>query len=196
MEQKHQDIHYRYALSSHVNAQSIEATELGVKTVETLENIVQKYLMSINAAFEEETELVREDKNKGKILKKRRNFDKSVNVLSSMKEYRLGIIKSDANNAHGTGPSDNVLCKEVIFNSLFSRFKVISRAFKNPVQKHSSLPSGLPKPSKYLQRMRLSRSHYYPSGQTPIYYCINKQCKLKVEWIKQQQKRTRQQKKK
>ena len=45
--------------------------------------------MSINAAFEEETELVREDKNKGKILKKRRNFDKSVNVLSSMKEYRL-----------------------------------------------------------------------------------------------------------
>ncbi len=184
----------------YVNAQSIEATELGVKTVETLEKYCPEILdEQLTRHFEEETELVREDKKtKEEILKEAQEFLTKALTRFKQHEKNIGEALLKAMQITRTELSRVTqcpLCKEGDLSIRYSpRFKsYFLGCSKYPQCKNtSSLPSGLPKPSKNTcKECGSPEVIIIRQGKRPFYYCINKQCKLKVEWIKQQQEKNK-----
>jgi DNA topoisomerase-1 len=180
----------------YVNAQSIEATELGIKTVETLEKYCPEILDEhLTRHFEEETELVREDKKtKEEILKEAQEFLTKALTNFKQHEKKIGEALLAATRTTQTELSRVTqcpLCKEGDLSIRYSpRFKsYFLGCSKYPACKNtSSLPSGLPKPStKVCKECGSPEVIMIRQGKRPFNYCINKQCKLKVDWLKQQQ---------
>ena len=53
-----------------------------------------------------------------------------------------------------------------------------------------SLPQGLPKPSKKTcKECSFPQVIIIRKGRRPFDYCINKECKLKLDWMKKQQEK-------
>ncbi len=177
---------------NYLKDQSIEVTDLGMKTIQTLTKYCPEILdEELTKNFEEDMEEIREKKNtEEKILKDaKKELDK---ILKHFKENEINIGKalSDANQETMEKESHVgkcLVCKEGNLRILYSR-KTKSKFIacdKYPNCKTTfSIPYGLAKTTD-----KLCESCNHPiltiirKAKRPYDYCINKNCPKKKEWL-------------
>ncbi len=180
---------------NYVKGTSIEVTDLGLKTVETLKKYCHEILDDkLTKDFEEDMEEIREGKNnEEKILANARAFlTKSLEKFKA-NEKNIGeelsvATKETMDKENHVGKCDK--CGGELSIRYSKRFNSRFVACKSyPDCKNTfSLPFGLPKVTD-----KLCPECNYPlvliirAGKRPFDYCINKQCPKKLEWVKQQQ---------
>ena len=183
---------------NYVKDQSLEVTDLGLKTVETLDKYCPEILdEKMTRDLEEDMEEIREGKEtKEKVIDRaKRDLDK---ILKHFKENEIKIGKELSVANQETLEKESIVgkCPECKKNDLRIMY---SRRFKSyfvacsgyPKCKTTfSLPNyALPKPTdKLCEECKSPLVLMIRKGKRPYEYCINKQCPKKEEWLKQQQK--------
>jgi len=182
---------------NYVKDQSLEVTNLGLKTIETLNKYCPEILdEKLTRDLETDMEKIREEKEtKEKVIESaKKDLDK---ILKHFKENELKIGKELSEANQETLEKESVIgkcqkCKEHDLKIMYSRrFKSYFVACSGyPKCKTTfSLPSySLPKPTdKLCEECKSPIVLMIRKGKRPYDYCINKQCPKKQEWIKQQQ---------
>ena len=183
---------------NYVKDQSLEVTDLGLKTVETLDKYCPEILdEKMTRDLEEDMEEIRAGKEtKEKVIDRaKRDLDK---ILKHFKENEIKIGKELSVANQETLEKESIVgkCPECKKNDLRIMY---SRRFKSyfvacsgyPKCKTTfSLPNyALPKPTdKLCEECKSPLVLMIRKGKRPYEYCINKQCPKKEEWLKQQQK--------
>lgn len=182
---------------TYIDDEKIKATELGVKTIETLEKYTPKILdEKLTKHFEDEMEEIQDGKkHKEEILKEAEQTLTKILKAFKKKEKLIGSslgdayrITQDQASLVGKCPA----CKKGDLKIIYSR-KTKSKFIacnKYPDCKTTfSLPrNALVKPTK-----KECPTCTFPlllvirKGKRPFEYCINSNCPKKLEWIKQQQ---------
>ncbi|MBS3144829.1 DNA topoisomerase I [Candidatus Woesearchaeota archaeon] len=182
----------------YVHEKSIEATKLGVAAIETLEKYCPEIIDErLTRHFEEETELIREEKRKPEeiIEEAKKELTKILaNFKKHEKEIGQGLLlatKETRTELSAIAPCP--LCKKGDLQIRYSpRFKsnfIGCSAYPN-CKATFGLPQGLPKPTKnFCKECNFPEVLIIRQGKRPFNYCINKQCKLKEEWLKKQQEK-------
>lgn len=179
----------------YINEKSIEATKLGIATVETLEKYCPEILdEQLTRHFEEEMEQIREEKKKpeGIIEEAKQELTKMLtNFKKHEKEIGQGLLQ--ATKETRTEMSTIAPCPVCKQGELQLRY---ARKFKSNFVGCSaypkctatfSLPQGLPKVTKTVcKECNYPQIMIIRQGKRPFNYCINKNCKLKQEWIEKQ----------
>src|SRR3989338_6002368 len=183
---------------NYVKDQSLEVTDLGLKTVETLDKYCPEILdEKMTRDLEEDMEEIRAGKEtKEKVIDRaKRDLDK---ILKHFKENEIKIGKELSVANQETLEKESIVgkCPECKKNDLRIMY---SRRFKSyfvacsgyPKCKTTfSLPNyALPKPTdKLCEECKSPLVLMIRKGKRPYEYCINKQCPKKEELLKQQQK--------
>ncbi len=182
----------------YVHEKSIEATKLGIATIETLEKYCPEILDEhLTRHFEEETELIREEKRKPEeiIDEAKKELTKILtNFKKHEKEIGQGLLeatKETRTEMSTIAPCP--LCKEgslqIRYSPKFKSSFIGCSSYPN-CRATFGLPQGLPKPTKtFCKECNYPQVMIIRQGKRPFNYCINKQCKLKEEWLKKQQER-------
>tara|TARA_Y100000310_G_scaffold167610_2_gene167522 strand:+ start:3305 stop:5440 length:2136 start_codon:yes stop_codon:yes gene_type:complete len=183
---------------SYINEKSIEATKLGVTTVETLEKFCPEILdEQLTRHFEEETELVRQGKKEKKdILKEVEKVLTKALAHFKENEKKIGEALLKATQETRTTLNKIAPCKTCNKGDLMIRYSprfksrfVGCSAYPNCKATYG-LPQGLPKPSKKVcKECEFPQVTVIRQGRRPFEYCINKECKLKLDWVKKQQEK-------
>ena len=174
-------------LRGYVDGKSIAATNLGIKTVETLEKHVPKIVdEALTRHFEEEMQQIMEGKKTGKeVLSEAK--EKIIEIMSDFKKHEKEIGKAllsanietrDELSHLGKCPK----CKEGELHMRHGKYGNFAACNKYPKCKTTfSLPSNaLIKPAK-----KLCETCNYPMvlaikrGKRPQDFCLNKQCPSK-----------------
>ncbi|RME54169.1 DNA topoisomerase I [Candidatus Woesearchaeota archaeon] len=181
---------------NYLNNKSIEVTDLGLKTVETLDKYCPEILdPNLTREFETDMEKITQNKKKSKdILEKAKSS--LIKILNKFKKHEIKIGKEliEANDEtveqeNTVGPCNK--CKDGTLMIKYSpKFKTrFVACSKYPDCKNTfSLPRGLPKSTdKKCPECGFPMVTIIRAGKRPFDYCINKECPKKLEWIKQQQ---------
>lgn len=182
----------------YINDKSIEATKLGITTVEMLEKYCPEILDErLTRHFEEETELIREEKRKPEevVEEAKQELTKILtNFKKHEKEIGQGLLlatKETRTEMSTIAPCP--LCKKGDLQIRYSpKFKssFIGCSAYPKCKATFGLPQGLPKPTKnFCKECNFPEVLIIRQGKRPFNYCINKQCRLKEEWIKKQQEK-------
>ena len=181
-------------IRNYIRENSIEVTDLGLKTIETLEKYCPEILdEEMTRQLEKDMEEIREGEEKEDevIDKAKKHLGK---ILEHFKDNENKIGKLLSESYQKTQEEESVLtecplCKKAKLRIMYSRrFKSYFVACSGyPKCKNTfSLPKyALPKPAK-----SVCKECGYPEvlmirkGKRPYTYCINKECKLKEEWAK------------
>ncbi len=182
----------------YVHEKSIEATKLGIAAVETLEKYCPEILdEQLTRHFEEETELIREDKRKPEAIIEEAKKE-LTKILTNFKKHEKEIGQGLLEATKETRTEMSIiapcpLCKEGNLQIRYSpRFKssFIGCSAYPKCKATFGLPQGLPKPTKtFCKECNYPQVMIIRQGKRPFNYCINKQCKLKEEWLKKQQEK-------
>src|SRR3989344_1745086 len=182
---------------NYVTGKSIEATVLGMATVETLKKYCPEILdEELTRHFEEEMEGILEGKKrepeileetKEVLTKVLKNFKKNEKIIG---EGLLEATRETKYELETITKCHN--CKEgmlAIRRGKFGQFLACNQYPK--CKTTSSLPQGLIKKTKEVCKECLSPVVLVVrAGKRPFNYCINKQCPAKLRWIEEQQKKT------
>ena len=190
---------------SYINDKSIEATKLGMATIATLEKYCPEIVEEkLTRHFEEETEMVRAgtkkkediikeaEKSLTKILGQFKKNEKKIGegLLKATQETRTEL--NTITKCHICNKGDLIIRYSPRFKSRFvgcSAYPKCTATF--------GLPQGLPKPSnKRCKECDFPQVTIIRQGKRPFDYCINKECKLKLDWMKKQQEKQSPKKKK
>jgi len=147
--------------------------------------------------FEEETELVRDgSKKKEEIIKEAEESLTKVLTVFKKNEKKIGEGLLKATQETRTEINTIAPCRLCEKGNWIIRY---SPRFKSRFVGCSAypkckatfgLPQGLPKPSKKVcKECAFPQVTIIRQGKRPFEYCINKECKLKLEWMKQQQEK-------
>ena len=174
-------------LRGYVDGKAIAATNLGIKTVETLEKHVPKIVdEALTRHFEEEMEQIMEGKKTGKeVLSEAK--EKIIEIMSDFKKHEKEIGKELLSATTETRDELSHLgkcpnCKEGELHMRHGKYGNFAACNKYPKCKTTfSLPSNaLIKPAK-----KLCETCKYPMvlaikrGKRPQDFCLNKQCPSK-----------------
>lgn len=176
---------------------SMEVTNLGMKTVETLKKYCEDILdEEMTNNFEKEMDLIREDKvKKEKILESAKKMLNKILVKFKENEKDIGKALSKANKETMrqeslVGKCDK--CKDgelrILYSRRFRSYFVACSGY--PKCKNTfSLTRGLPKTTdKKCPECGYPLVLIIRKGTRPFDYCINKNCPKKLEWKKTHQK--------
>ncbi|MEA3378792.1 MAG: DNA topoisomerase I [Nanoarchaeota archaeon] len=182
---------------NYLTGKFIEVTNLGIKTVETLDAYCPEILDDeLTKVFEEDMDEIRSHKNtQDKILKNAKKFLKKALKKFKENEIHIGKILNIANAE--TLEKENFVGK---CNLCGGKLKILySRRFKSrfigcsnyPKCKNTfSLPFGLPKVTeKTCPECGFPLVKIIRKGKRPFDYCINKKCPKKLEWLKKQEEK-------
>lgn len=182
----------------YIDDKSIEATKLGVAAVETLEKYCPEILdEQLTRHFEEEMEEIREEKKKSEEVIEEAK-ESLTKILSNFKKHEKEIGRGLLQATKETRTEMSTLapcpvCKEGDLQIRYSpKFKsnFIGCSSYPKCTATFGLPQGLPKVTKTVcKECEYPQVMIIRQGKRPFNYCINKQCKLKEEWIKQQQEK-------
>ncbi len=175
----------------------MEVTDLGLKTVETLDKYCPEILdEKMTRDLEHDMEEIREEKEtKEKVINEaKKDLDK---ILKHFKENEIKIGKQLSEANQETLEKESIVgrcpeCKKHDLRIMYSkRFKSYFIACSGyPKCKTTfSLPNySLPKPTdKLCEECKSPVVLMIRKGKRPYDYCINKKCPKKQEWMKQQQ---------
>lgn len=180
---------------NYVSGTSIEVTDLGLKTVETLKKYCPEILdEKLTHDFEEDMdEIIANKNNEEDILKHARDFLTKSLEKFKVNEKKIGEELSVA--VKETRDKENLvgkckLCGSDLMIRYSPRFKsrfVACNGYPN-CKNTFSLPMGLPKVTdKTCPDCEFPMVLVIRAGKRPFEYCINKMCPKKVEWRKQQE---------
>ena len=181
----------------YVQENSMEVTDLGLKTVEVLKKYAPDILdEELTRSFEKEMEQIKEGKKtKEEILSKAETVLTKVLDKFRYHEKNIGEGLSEAYKETRNKASIVGKCKvcgsdlKILYSKRFKSYFVACSAYPN-CKTTFSLTRGLPKPTD-----KLCPECGYPivliirQGKRPFEYCINKQCPKRLEWIKQQEEK-------
>ncbi len=182
---------------NYVEEKSLQVTDLGLKTVKTLEKYCPEILdEELTREFEEDMELIREKKKRGEqILTSAKKI--LTKILSKFKENETKIGKELAEANRETQDLQSIVGKcqkcgkdlRILYSKRFkSRFVACSGYPK--CKTTFSLTQGLPKPTdKKCPECGFPIVMIIRAGKRPFDYCINKECPKRVAWKKEQEKK-------
>ena len=182
---------------NYVQEKAIEATQLGIKTIETLERYVPEIIdEKLTRHFEEEMDLIQEEKKKGQeVIEEAKVELNKISKEFKQKEEKIGKDLLEATRE--TQRIQNTIGKcfvcekgELIVRR--GKFGLFIACNKYPACKTTfSIPAN--STIKSTEEFCPECKHYlilvFRKGKRPFKYCINKQCPKKLEWIRQQQEK-------
>ncbi len=181
---------------NYVRDKSIEVTDLGLTTINTLKKYCHEIIdEELTAEFEKDMEDIREKKKKGEdILDNAKKF--LTKVLKKFKDNEEKIGKALGEATKKTRDEESIVgkCKKcgsdlrILYSKRFkSRFVACSGYPK--CKTTFSLPQGIPKPSdKFCKECDYPMVMIIRAGKRPFFYCINKHCPDKERWRAEQAK--------
>ncbi len=177
----------------YVKEKSMEVTDLGLKTVETLEKYCPEILdEKLTRHFEEEMEKIMENKRKGEeILKEAREV--LTKILKHFKENEERIGKELANANLETRDKATIIGKclncdndlKITYSKQNKSYFIGCSNYPKCTTTFSLPKNALPKPTNIL-----CKECGYPivnmirKGKRPYQFCINAECKTKEEYKK------------
>lgn len=183
---------------------SMEVTNLGMKTIETLKKYCEDILNEdMTREFEDEMEQIREGKvKKEKILDSAKKMLDKILVTFKNHEKEIGKSLSKANVE--TLRQESIVGKcdkcdadlRILYSRRFKSYFVACSGY--PKCKNTfSLTRGLPKPTdKKCPECNYPLLKIIRKGTRPFDYCINKNCPKKLEWKREHKKEIEEFKKK
>ncbi len=182
----------------YVHEKSIEATKLGIAAVETLEKYCPEIIDEhLTRHFEEDMELIREEKKKPEDIIKEAK-ESLTKILTTFKKHEKEIgqgllLATKETRTEMSTIAPCPLCKQGDLQLRYSpKFKsnFVGCSAYPKCKATFGLPQGLPKVTKnFCKECNFPEVLIIRQGKRPFNYCINKQCKLKEEWIKKQQEK-------
>ncbi len=175
----------------YIKETAIEATSLGIKTIETLEKYVPEIIdVKLTRHFEEEMEKIQErKKKKEKVLEEAKKTLIKIFKHFKENEIKIGKALSEANiktreESTIVGKCDK--CKNdlrIMYSKKNRQYFVACSGY--PKCKNTfSLPMGLPKPTgKICRECGTPTVFIIRKGKRKFEYCLNKNCKLKEEYF-------------
>lgn len=185
---------------NYVQEKAIEATQLGMKTIETLEKYVPEIIdEKLTRHFEEDMELIQEEKKDGKDVIDEAKVE-LTKILKDFKKKEEGIGKELLEATRETQRIASTIgkcfeCKEGDLIARRGKFGLFIACNKYPACKTTfSIPSHSSiKPTDELcPECKYYLILVFRKGKRPFKYCINKKCPKKLEWIKQHQEKNNQ----
>ncbi len=181
--------------------QSIEATELGIKTVETLEKYAPEIVdEKLTREFEEETELIEEGKKtKEEIVEKNKKI--LLKILEKFKKHELEIGKALAEANKETRDKVSIVgkchvCKEgdlrILYNKLYKSYFVACNKYPNCKTTFSIPKYALPKPGEICKECSFPKLKMIRQGKRPYDFCINNECPSRKRYLEEHQKESKQ----
>ncbi|MBI2667353.1 DNA topoisomerase I [Candidatus Woesearchaeota archaeon] len=177
----------------YVKEKSLEVTNLGMKTIETLEKYCPEILdEKLTRHFEEEMELIMENKKKGEeILEEAKEvLTKTLNHFKE-NEKKIGKELSEANietrdKANTVGKCPNCSNNLRIMYSKSNKSYFIGCSSYPECKTTFSVPkNALPKPTDNLcSECGSPVLNMIRKGKRPYQFCLNPNCKLKEEYRK------------
>ena len=181
---------------NYVKDQSLEVTDLGLKTIETLTDYCPEIIdEKMTQGLEKDMELIREGKEtKEKVLDKAKHHLKKILKHFKENELKIGKKLSEANvetlekeSIIGKCPNCKNNDLRIMFSRRFKSYFIACSGYPNCKTTFSLPSNSLPKPSdKICESCKDPIVLMIRKGKRPYEYCINKQCPKKEEWLKQQ----------
>ena len=178
----------------YITEQSIQATELGIRTIETLE----KYSLEIideqlTREFEEETELIEEGKKtKEEIVEKNKKI--LIKILEKFKKHELEIGKELAEANKETRDKASIVgkcpkCKEgdlrILYNRKFKNYFIACNKYPECKTTFSMPKYALPKPGEICKECNYPRLKMIRKGKRPYDFCINQECPSRKRYLEE-----------
>lgn len=180
---------------NYVKGTSIEVTDLGLKTAETLKKYCPEILdAKLTQDFEKEMEGIQSgNMHEDKILEHAKVFLTKVLEKFKINEKKIGEELSAANRETMDKESTVGKCNKcgnelrILYSKRFHSRFIACRGYPD-CKNTFSLPQGLPKVTeKFCPECNFPLVTIVRAGKRPFDYCINKQCPKRLEWIKKQQ---------
>ncbi|MBI4154148.1 DNA topoisomerase I [Candidatus Woesearchaeota archaeon] len=179
---------------NYLSGTSIEVTDLGLKTVETLEKYCPEIIddeMTKNLEVKME-EIRSEKKESEEILDEAKKELTGILEKFKKNEPTIGKALSEANAETQEQESHVGKCNKcegdlrILYSRKFKGRFVACKSYPE-CRNTFSLPQGLPKVTeKKCEACGFPIVLIIRAGKRPFDYCINKQCQKKLEWIEQQ----------
>ena len=176
---------------NYIYEKSIQATNLGIKIVETLEKYCPEIQdEELTRHFEKDMHLIlHKKKKKEKILEESKKI--LTNILSKFKKNESNIGKELLEATRETQRQESIVgkCPNCSGNLVFKKGKfgifVACNNYPKCKTTFSLTKNDSAKPSnKVCKECNFPTVYIYRKGKRPFEYCINKNCKLKLEWKK------------
>ncbi len=173
--------------------ESIEATNLGIKTIETLERFCPDIIdEELTRHFEHEMNEIQDlKKREDEVLKEAMKLMEKTFKHFKENEIKIGQSLSEANIQ--TREEQNMVGKcekcgnnlKITYSKKNSQYFVACSNYPNCRNTFSVPKNALIKPTnKICKECGFPTVNAIRKGKRPYEYCINKNCKLKEEWLK------------
>src|SRR3989344_1453228 len=181
----------------YITEQSIQATELGIKTIETLEKYSPEIIdEQLTKEFEEETELIEEGKKtKEEIVEKNKKI--LIKILEKFKKHELEIGKELAEANKETRDKASIVgkcpkCKEgdlrILYNKRFKSYFIACNKYPECKTTFSMPKYALPKPGEICKECNYPRLKMIRKGKRPYDFCINQECPSRKRYLEEHSK--------
>jgi len=180
----------------YITEQSIQATELGIRTIETLEKYSPEIIdEALTREFEEETELIQEGKKtKEEIVEKNKKI--LLKILEKFKKNELKIGEELAIANKETRDKASIIgkcpkCKEgdlrILYNKRFKSYFVACNKYPECKTTFSMPKYALPKPGDICKECNYPRLKMIRQGKRPYDFCINVECPSRKRYLEEHQ---------
>lgn len=178
----------------YITEQSIQATELGIRTIKTLEKYSPEIIdEQLTREFEEETELIQEGKKTEKeIVEKNKVI--LLKILEKFKKHELDIGKELAEANIETRNKASIIgkcpkCKEgdlrILYNKRFKSYFVACNKYPECKTTFSMPKYALPKPGEICKECSYPRLKMIRQGKRPYDFCINSECPSRKRYLEE-----------
>ena len=178
----------------YIAEQSIQATELGIRTIETLEKYSPEIIdEQLTREFEEETELIEEGKKtKEEIVEKNKKI--LIKILEKFKKHELEIGKELAEANKETRDKASIIgkcqkCKEgdlrILYNRKFKSYFIACNMYPECKTTFSMPKYALPKPGDICKECNYPRLKMIRKGKRPYDFCINPECPSRKRYLEE-----------
>ncbi|MEK6974264.1 MAG: DNA topoisomerase I [Nanoarchaeota archaeon] len=173
--------------------ESIEATNLGLKTIETLEKYCPEIIdEKLTKHFEKEMELIQKNKkNETEILNEAKEVLVKIFKTFKENELKIGAALSEANIKTADEQNYVGICEKcggalrLMYSKKNSQYFVACSSYPNCKNTFSVPKQALIKPTRDIcKECGFSTVLVIRKGKRPFTYCLNKNCKTKEEWRK------------
>ena len=179
----------------YIQEQSIQATHLGIKVVETLEKYSPEIIdEKLTRHFEKETDLIeQEKKTKEKVVDESKKV--LTKVLEKFKKNELNIGKELAEATKLTKDKASIVgkcpvCKEgdlrILYNRNNKSYFVACNKYPDCKTTFSMPKYALPKPNDICKECNYPRLKMIRKGKRPYDFCINPECPYRKRYLEQQ----------
>ncbi|MEK6907465.1 MAG: DNA topoisomerase I [Nanoarchaeota archaeon] len=181
----------------YIMEQSIQATELGIRTIETLEKYSPEIIdEKLTREFEEETELIQEGKKtEEEIVEKNKII--LLKILEKFKKHELDIGKELAEANIETRNKASIIgkchkCKvgdlRILYNKRFKSYFVACNKYPDCKTTFSMPKYALPKPGDICKECTYPRLKMIRQGKRPYDFCINLECPSRKRYLEEHKK--------